>query len=283
MDPSHCLDEHQRRRALGSPCISVLHGRLMATWALLKAWLDGSGRGMAMVRGSGLRAVAAAYTDTLLRLGDPRSTLLAFIRPHHPGQPHLSPEAWDTLSPIERSAWLIAWPTDSVTRSVAERLLAHTGNTANPSFPTLEELATVTHLLGGNGPPGLTVIISGPSSHCIDLNCLVDIANHIPAMPIVLMADDLAFDVIQKAADRGERIAAFIRDGAIACDERLGARQPLQTKFCALPSELADCAHSLDVYGAPERVLDAFVAAATVKPEAASSVFDSRAEEFLAA
>jgi hypothetical protein len=275
------LDRHQARRQRGMACVSLLTGPYSATWAVLKKWADSSDLLTANVRASGIRAVLAAYEQALLRLGDLRSTVLAIVSPRTAEQPRLDQRTWEALTPLERSEVLARWPADEVTKGIVTRLLIRTEGISPPLLGTLEELGTVTRLLGCPKSPMLVVTVTELSA-AADLSYLLEIADQIPTIPIALLADHSTFKAIQEAAERGDRVAAFIRDGTIVIarlSELTTALPP--DKLVTLPTNVADRVRSLDAEGVNERVLDAFVAASTIDPNAEPNTFDSRAEEFL--
>lgn len=279
MSIEEALDEHQSRRSRGTARVSLLVGPHAATWPAVKGWADRRQRLTANVSTLGPDACLRTFARALRRAGDPRATVLAAIFPHRTIEPSVTPETWDALTPSERIELLAKWPADATTKAIAERIL--TCSEDAELLQSLEELEAATGLLGCSQGPVLIATASGEDFQVGELACLLEIAERIPTIPVILLADEAGFRFIREAAERGERVAAFVRDGLIP-PNGFSVPQRLQEEHLkSLPESTVYRVRVLDQEGHPSPTIEAFLTAATTAPEAEPSVFDSRAEEFL--
>lgn len=281
MSLEDALDEHQSRRSRGTACVSLLAGPYAATWAAVKGWADRRHRLTANVSTLGPEACLRAFAKALPRTGDPRAVVLATIFPRGTTEPTVKPETWDALTPSERVELLAKWPADAITKAIAERLLICSEDTEKQLLRSLDELEAATRLLGCSQAPALVATASGEDFQVGELARLLEIAERIPAIPVILLADKAGFCLIREAAERGERVAAFVQDGLIP-PNGFSVPQRLQEEHLkSLPEGTADRVRTLDLEGHSSPTIEAFMAAATTAPEAEPNAFDSRAEEFL--
>ena len=276
------LDKHQDRRRDGSGCVSLLIGPYCATWAALKKWTDCREVPTAILRASGLNASLTAYDDALLHEPGLQSAVLSAVSPRTADQPHLDQRSWRALTLAERSDFLAKWPANEATRGIARRLLlVREGDAKQPILVTMDDLRSVAGLLDGLLTLPMLVVALADTATIQDLRYLFEIADHVPVVPIALLADAATFNVIQNAADQGDRAAAFFREGAVLVNDFPKPGGTIAPKVSSLPAPMVGQLLSLEAQGVEERVLDAFISASTIDREAEPDTFDSSAERFL--
>jgi hypothetical protein len=226
-----------------------------------------------------MQAVLGAYGEALLRVDNRQSQLLALVSPRSAVQPCLDQQTWGALTALERSRILVKWPADEVTRGIVRSFLIPTDDGNRPLLETFEELVIAARLFSDGTSPVLVATVSERIS-AAGLGQFLDIADQAPTIPIILLVDQSIFNSLQSAAEKGDRAAAFIRDGAIAI-ERFSTPTTTRNTLGALPTNVADGVLALENEGVNEHVVDAFIAASTIDPVVEPNTFDSLAEEFL--
>jgi hypothetical protein len=276
------LDQYQGRRRSGVGCVSLLIGPYCATWTALKKWADNRGLSTAIVRTSGLDNALAAYTDALLEVHNLQAAVLAAVSPRTADQPALDQQTWRSLTSAERSGFLERWPADQATKRIVCRLLGiREGSATHPFLKTLDDLRSVARILGAHVNLPVLVVAHAATGAIQSLAYLLEIADQVPTVPIVLLADGPTFNVIQDEAKHGDRTATFIRDGAVVMNDFRGHRGTMAPRLTSLPTPVVGQLLNLEAEGVEESVLDAFISASTIDRKAEPKAFDSRAEGFL--